>query len=70
MGVVEKALEKWVPPCSMIRRVLFMACIEPGGDRDGEKRGEGGREGKGEGKRGIKMEGGEGCERERGRERE
>ena len=29
MGVVEKALEKWAPPNSMMRRVLFMACIEP-----------------------------------------
>ena len=42
MGVVEKALEKCVPPFSMICRVLFMACIEPG-----RKRGEEGREGGG-----------------------
>lgn len=33
MGVVEKALEKWVPPFSMMRRVLFMACMEPVGVR-------------------------------------
>lgn len=29
MGVVENALEKCVPPFSMMCRVLFMACIEP-----------------------------------------
>lgn len=29
MGVVTKALEKEVPPSSMMRRVLFIACIEP-----------------------------------------
>ncbi len=29
MGVVTKALEKEVPPSSMMRRVLFMACMEP-----------------------------------------
>lgn len=33
MGVVTKALEKEVPPSSMMRRVLFIACIEPA-DRD------------------------------------
>jgi len=37
MGVVEKALEKCVPPFSMICRVLFMACIEPGGERERER---------------------------------
>lgn len=34
MGVVTKALEKEVPPSSMMRRVLFIACIEPA-DGDG-----------------------------------
>lgn len=34
MGVVEKALEKWVPPFSMMCRVLFMACIEPVGQKE------------------------------------
>ena len=29
MGVVTKALEKKVPPSSMMRRVLFIACMEP-----------------------------------------
>lgn len=29
MGVVTKALENEVPPSSMMRRVLFIACIEP-----------------------------------------
>lgn len=32
MGVVTKALEKEVPPSSMMRRVLFMACMEPAAD--------------------------------------
>lgn len=35
MGVVEKALEKCMPPFSMMSRVLFMACMEPGGSREG-----------------------------------
>lgn len=30
MGVVEKAFEKCVPPFSIMCRVLFIACIEPG----------------------------------------
>lgn len=39
MGVVEKALEKCVPPFSMMCRVLFMACIEPGREQwDKERR--------------------------------
>lgn len=29
MGVVTKALEKEVPPSSIMRRVLFIACIDP-----------------------------------------
>ena len=29
MGVVTKALMKWAPPCSMMRRVLFITCMEP-----------------------------------------
>lgn len=29
MGVVTKAFEKEVPPSSMMRRVLFIACMEP-----------------------------------------
>lgn len=29
MGVVTKALEKKVPPSSMMRRVLFIACMDP-----------------------------------------
>lgn len=29
MGVVTKALENQVPPSSMMRRVLFITCIEP-----------------------------------------
>lgn len=44
IGVVEKAFEKCVPPFSMMCRVLFMACIEPGrqqGER--ERKGGGGR---------------------------
>lgn len=41
MGVVEKALEKCVPPFSMMCRVLFMACIEPGRNQsEKERRGE------------------------------
>lgn len=31
MGVVTKALVKEVPPSSMILRVLFITCREPGG---------------------------------------
>lgn len=31
MGVVTKALVKAVPPSSMILRVLFITCREPGG---------------------------------------
>ncbi len=31
MGVVTKALVKLVPPSSMILRVLFITCREPGG---------------------------------------
>ena len=38
MGVVEKALEKCVPPFSMTCRVLFMACIEPGRRKEREKK--------------------------------
>lgn len=41
MGVVENALEKCVPPFSMMSRVLFMACIEPG--RTQSEKEEGGR---------------------------
>lgn len=37
MGVVEKAFEKYVPPFSMMWRVLFMDCIEP--KRAGMERG-------------------------------
>lgn len=37
MGVVTNALEKCVPPCSMIRRVLFMTCMEPGWEREWKK---------------------------------
>ena len=42
MGVVEKALEKCMPPFSMMSRVLFMACIEPGRERRGDGGGGGG----------------------------
>lgn len=43
IGVVEKAFEKCVPPFSMMCRVLFMACIEPGRQqRERERRGGGG----------------------------
>ena len=57
MGVVTKALVKWVPPCSMIRRVLFIACIDPGGGREG---------GEEESQRGRERE----SERDRERDRE
>lgn len=41
MGVVEKALLKCVPPFSMMCRVLFMACIEPGRKQcNNERKGE------------------------------
>lgn len=38
MGVVENALEKCVPPFSMMCRVLFMACIEPGRNQKKKKK--------------------------------
>lgn len=44
IGVVEKAFEKCVPPFSMMCRVLFMACIEPG-RQQGERERRGGRGG-------------------------
>lgn len=44
IGVVEKAFEKCVPPFSMMCRVLFMACIEPGRQQGERERRGGGRE--------------------------
>lgn len=36
MGVVTKALMKCAPPCSMMRRVLFITCMEPASRSQGE----------------------------------
>lgn len=38
MGVVTKAFVNDVPPSSMILRVLFITCNEPGGSKRKEKK--------------------------------